>query len=87
VTATVKEELNPDQYSAMVSFAFSSGCTEFKQSTVVSALNAKQFFRVPSLLCKQTRSLGKQLGSLLQRRAVEASLFEGAQIKCNPAAS
>lgn len=81
VKRLVTVELNDNQFSALVSFVFNVGETNFAKSSVLKSVNSKKFKDVPANLAKwnKARVNGelKVLPGLVKRRAEEAALFMG----------
>jgi lysozyme len=75
VEHAVKVELTPNQYSALVSFCFNVGPEQFKKSSVLKVVNAKQFDLVPARLALWNKADGKVMPGLVRRRADEGKLF------------
>lgn len=75
VGSAVRVELTPNQFSALVSFCFNVGAGAFRGSSVLKAVNAKQFADVPRRLALWNKAGGKVLPGLVRRRAAEAALF------------
>lgn len=75
VKKAVKVPLNDSQYSALVSFCYNVGPGNFQKSSVLKAVNAKQFDLVPARLALWNKGGGKVLKGLIARREAEASLF------------
>ena len=73
----IKVELNDDQFSALVSFAYNVGPAAFARSSVLKMVNAGRFDAVPSRLALWVKAGGKTLNGLVQRRFAEAKLFAG----------
>lgn len=67
--------LNDNQFAALVSFAFNVGQGNFLKSTLLKKLNAGNYAAVPTELMKWTKSKGKQMQGLVNRRAQEAALW------------
>jgi len=69
--------LNPNQYGAMVSWAFNVGCGAARSSTLVSRLNAGQDPNTVAReeLPKWNRGDNGVLPGLTRRRAAEVVLF------------
>jgi len=83
VTALVNAELNDDQYSALISFVFSSGCSAFQKTDILALINQNKLAEAGKLFCSYTKTAdGRQLGSLVTRRGIEASLFTGTTTSC-----
>lgn len=74
-------ELNDNQFSALVSFAFNCGAGNLRASTLCRKLNAGDYDCVPSELARWVKatdpSTGKKrsLAGLVKRRAAEGALF------------
>lgn len=75
VRKAVKVRLNDNQFSALVSFAYNVGLGAFRTSSVLKAVNAKDFGRVPVRLNLWVKAGGKTLPGLVRRRAAEGALF------------
>ncbi len=71
----IKVKLTDNQFSALVSFAYNVGVGNFKRSSVLRAVNARRFDRVPSRLSLWVKAGGKTLKGLVRRRASEGNLF------------
>jgi lysozyme len=83
VAAAVTVPLNDDQFSALVSFAYNVGLGNFRGSSVLAAVNARDVEAVPRRLGLWVKAGGKTLGGLVKRRAAEAALF----VKCDEVAA
>lgn len=77
VRGLLKVPLADQQFSALVSFAFNVGIGNFRQSSVLKAVNARDFAAVPRRLQLWTKAGGRVLPGLIRRRAAEAELFVG----------
>lgn len=75
VTRAVTVPLTDNQYAALVVFGFNIGETAFKKSTLLKKLNAGDYDAVPGELMKWTKSKGKKLAGLVNRRSAEAGLW------------
>lgn len=73
----IKVPLTDQQYSALSSFAYNVGPTNFSSSTLVKKLNAGDYEGAASEFKNWNRAGGKQLEGLSRRRAAEAALFKG----------
>jgi len=73
----VKVPLNDQQYSALSSFAYNVGPTNFSSSTLVKKLNAGDYEGAASEFKNWNKAGGKQLEGLSRRRAAEEALFKG----------
>ena len=68
-------ELNASQFSALVSFAYNVGLDNFRKSSVLGAVNARDFAAVPRRLALWVKCRGCVLPGLVNRRAAEAAMF------------
>lgn len=75
VQRAVKVPLNSNQFSALVSFCYNVGEGAFKSSSVLKAVNARNFSEVPRRLSLWNKAGGKVLPGLVKRRAAEGALF------------
>lgn len=75
VEASVKVPLNDNQFAALVSFAFNVGAANLRSSTLLKKLNTGNYAAVPAELAKWTKSKGKTMQGLVNRRAAEAGLW------------
>jgi lysozyme len=75
VRQAVRVALTDAQFSALVSFCYNVGGTNFSRSSVLAAVNAGDFAAVPRRLALWTKAGGKELPGLIRRRAAEAALF------------
>jgi len=75
VSGLLHVELQPQQFSALVSFAYNVGLANFRASSVLKAVNARDFAAVPQRLQLWTKAGGRTLPGLARRRAAEAELF------------
>ena len=77
VREKVKVPLTDQQNSALSSFAYNVGPTNFSSSTLVKKLNAGDYEGAASEFKKWNKAGGKELEGLSRRRAAEAALFKG----------
>lgn len=75
VASGAKVVLNSNQFSALVSFCYNVGIGAFRGSSVLKAVNAKNWNEVPRRLALWNKGGGKVLPGLVRRRAAEAALF------------
>ena len=75
VEKTIKVPLNDYQFGALVSFCFNVGEGAFASSSLVKKLNAGNYKAVPSELLKWTKSKGKEMEGLVNRRNAEIGLW------------
>lgn len=73
VNQHVKVPLNQNQFDALVSFDFNTGGLD--RSSVLGAVNAKNFTAVPADLLKWVYAGGRVLRGLVNRRTAEGRLF------------
>lgn len=79
VNRAVKVPLSQNQFDALVSFAFNVGVGNFRSSTLLKKLNQGNYDAVPGELMKWTKSKGKQMQGLVNRRSAEAGLWAKGQ--------
>jgi DNA polymerase-3 subunit delta len=79
VRAALTREVSPQQFSALVSFAFNVGTAAFRASSVLRAVNEGDFGAVPGRLGLWVKARGKTLPGLVRRRAAEAEMFSATQ--------
>lgn len=75
VARLVRVPLTGNQFSALVSFVFNVGTTNFERSTLLKLLNRGWYEQVPAQLARWNRASGEILGGLARRRAAEAKLW------------
>lgn len=75
VAEAVRVTVTCNQFSALVSFCYNVGPGAFRSSSVLKAVNAKQWNEVPRRLALWNKAGGKVLPGLVRRRAAEAALF------------
>jgi lysozyme len=68
-------ELNDNQFSALVSFAFNCGLNDLKHSTLLREINANNFDNIMVDFQMYDKGSGHILAGLLKRRTAEANLF------------
>jgi len=71
----VKADLNSNQFSALVSFAFNLGDTNLRQSTLLRKLNVNNSFAAAKEFKKWSKAGGRRLAGLVRRRLSERNLF------------
>ena len=79
----VTVELSDQQFSALVSFAYNVGLGGFKRSSVLTAVNARDFDAVPRRLNLWAKAGGRVLPGLVRRRAAEGALFVSANVEAS----
>lgn len=75
VSESVKVKLSDNQFAALVSFCYNIGVSAFKSSTLLKKLNKGDYDSVPYQLMRWTKSKGKTLRGLVNRRAAEVGLW------------
>ena len=75
VRLALRRDLNDQQFSALVSFAYNVGAGAFLASSVLKAVNAGDFDAVPRRLQLWIKGDGRVLPGLVKRRAAEAEMF------------
>jgi lysozyme len=73
VTSGVTVELTQNQFDALVSFAYNTGCGSLAK--VAQILNTGDFAGATSKMKEYTKSGGVVLPGLVKRRAIEVNLF------------
>ncbi len=71
----VDVDINDNQFSALVSFAFNLGGTNLRKSTLLKKLKSEQYFNASKEFKKWSKAGGKRLGGLVRRRISERNLF------------
>lgn len=75
VNKLVKVPLTQNQFDALVSFVFNIGETNFRTSTLLRKLNAKDYEGAARELPRWNKQKGKVLKGLVRRRAEEMEIF------------
>lgn len=75
VKKLLKKQLDENQISALVSFAYNLGIANLKRSTLLNCVN-KGNFKVSTEFARWDKAGGKVLPGLTKRRAAEAMLFD-----------
>jgi len=75
VQKMAKADLNSNQFSALVSFAFNLGETNLRQSTLLRKLNGNNAFGAAKEFKKWSKAGGHRLSGLVRRRLSERNLF------------
>jgi lysozyme len=75
VADVVTAQISDAQFSALVSFAYNVGLGNFRSSSVLRAVNARDFNAVPRRLQMWNKAGGRVLPGLVKRRAAEGALF------------
>jgi len=72
----IKSELNDNQFSALVSFAFNLGVGALSKSTLLKKVNANPNDKtIESEFMKWVSAGGKRLNGLVRRRTAESNLY------------
>jgi GH24 family phage-related lysozyme (muramidase) len=77
VREKVKVPLNDQQYSALTSFAYNVGPTNFSNSTLLKKLNAGDYNGAADQFKVWNKAGGQTMEGLNRRRAAEEALFKG----------
>lgn len=85
VERMVRVPINPNQFSALVSFAYNTGSSALQKSTLLRLLNAHNYAGAAEQFARWTYAGGKSLPGLVRRRAAERALF--IQTDITPAAN
>ena len=76
VSKLIKSELNDNQFSALVSFAFNLGVGALSKSTLLKKVNANPNDKtIESEFMKWVSAGGKRLNGLVRRRTAESNLY------------
>lgn len=75
VHAAIRVDLTDHQFVALVSFAYNVGLGAFRTSSVLRAVNARDFESVPRRLNLWVKAGPRVLPGLVKRRAAEGALF------------
>jgi lysozyme len=78
VAALIRVDLGDEQFAALVSFAYNVGLGNFRSSSVLAAVNGRDFAAVPRRLQLWCKAGGRVLPGLQARRAAEGELFAAA---------
>ena len=68
-------DLNDNQFSALVCFAYNVGLGAFRGSSVLKAVRGQDFDAVPRRLNLWVKAAGRTLPGLVKRRSAEGALF------------
>jgi len=77
IASAVKVPLTADQFSALVSFIYNIGETNFGGSTLLRLLNQKDYLGAANQLLRWNKGGGQELPGLTRRRQAERALFLG----------
>lgn len=75
IKQSVKVPLNPNQFSALVSFVYNVGVQNFKNSTLLRILNRGRYEEAALQFDRWVHANGTVLEGLKKRRAAEKQLF------------
>jgi lysozyme len=75
VQKLIEVELNENQFSALVSFAYNVGTGNLKYSTLLKHLNAGDFAAAADEFLRWDKAGGKRYAGLARRRIAERALF------------
>ncbi|BAP37179.1 hypothetical protein AS4_22390 [Acinetobacter guillouiae] len=75
VSAAVNVPLNQNQFDALVSLSYNIGIGAFKNSTLLKLLNASDYYAASHQFDVWIKAGGKTVQGLVNRRAVEKTLF------------
>lgn len=76
VTSLVKVPVTPNQFAALVSFAYNVGAGALYDSTLLRKLNKKDYKGAANEFLRWNKAGGKVLPGLTRRRIAEKDLFE-----------
>lgn len=77
VRAIVTHDLNDNQFSALVSFAYNVGLGSLKSSTLLALLNKNEYWFAANEFTRWNKAGGKVMNGLIKRRWAERDLFCG----------
>jgi lysozyme len=77
VNDIVEQELNQNQFDALVAWTFNLGPTNLRSSTLLKRLNEGDFDDAPHQIRRWNKAGGQVLDGLIRRREAEALLFQG----------
>lgn len=75
VRKLIRVPLNDNQFSALVSFTYNLGASNFTGSTLLKKVNKNYHFEVPNEFTRWVFANGRKLMGLLRRRCAEALLY------------
>jgi lysozyme len=75
VEQMVRVDINDNQFSALVSFAFNCGAMKLRQSTLLKKVNWRMFQAAADEFLKWNMADGKVMEGLKRRREAERALF------------
>jgi GH24 family phage-related lysozyme (muramidase) len=77
IANAIKVPVTADQFSALVSFIYNIGETDFVKSTLLKLLNQKDYLGAADQLLRWNKGGGQELPGLTRRRQAERALFLG----------
>ena len=77
VNDIVEQELNQNQFDALVAWTFNLGPTNLRSSPLLKRLNEGDFDDAPHQIRRWNKAGGQVLDGLIRRREAEALLFQG----------
>jgi lysozyme len=75
VNGLVSHSISPNQFAALVSFAFNLGMGALQESTLMRLVNAGDYAGAKAQFGRWVNAGGRTLEGLVRRRAAEAKLF------------
>jgi lysozyme len=75
IALLIEHEVNDNQFSALVCFAYNLGANTLKHSTLLAKVNEGDFTAAADEFPKWTHAGGVELEGLVRRRAAERELF------------
>lgn len=76
VSRLVSVALNPNQFSALVSFSYNLGLGSLQSSTLLRLLNMGDYAGAAAQFPRWDRAGGREVAGLLRRRQAEKALFQ-----------
>lgn len=85
VSATCKVSLTPNQFSALVCFAYNVGIQAMSGSTLMKLLNAGKTSEAADQFLRWNKAGGKEVKGLTRRREAERALFLKSEVESSSA--
>ena len=76
VNTLVHQQLNQDEFNALVDFVFNVGSGNFQNSQMLALLNEGKFLEAAQQFEQWDRATGVVVAGLLRRRVAEEQMFE-----------
>jgi len=76
VDSFCRDDINQNQFDALVSFCYNLGAESLKSSTLLKVLNAGDYDNCAEQILRWDKANGKVLAGLTRRRKAEAALFD-----------